>query len=162
VTLSNIRVESEEAGKAEWAGRSVPEQGKAYPEARMFGRLPAYGFYCRHVQGLRLRQIELTATPDEGRPAIVCDDVTDLEIQGLRAAPVAGNQSTVKLAQTRQAFLHDCWAPAGTRAFLEVQGAKSEQIVASQNNLLTAQKVLEASADVPAGAVVLSGNVTRG
>ena len=51
VTLSNIRIETEEAGKAEWVERAIPEGPKAYPEARMFGRLPAYGFYARHVKG---------------------------------------------------------------------------------------------------------------
>jgi polygalacturonase len=161
VTLSNIRMESEEAGKADWARRTVPEQEKAYPEARMFGRLPAYGFYCRHVRGLRLRQIEVTAAPSEARPAIVCDDVTDLEIQGLRPASVTGPQSVVRLAQTRQAYLHDCWAPTNTGVFLEVQGAKTEQIVLSQSNLVGAQKALETSGEVPAGAVVLSGNVAK-
>src|SRR5512142_1249439 len=53
VTLSGIRIDSEEAGQQEWVTREVPEVPKAYPEARMFGRLPSYGFYCRHVDGLR-------------------------------------------------------------------------------------------------------------
>src|SRR5512142_2885254 len=53
VTLSNIRIDSEEGGPAEWVSREIPEQPKSYPEARMFGRLPSYGLYCRHVTGLR-------------------------------------------------------------------------------------------------------------
>jgi polygalacturonase len=67
VTLSNIRIQSEEAGKLEWVDREVPEQPKQYPEARMFGRLPAYGFYCRHVTGLRLRGIDLSAAANVQR-----------------------------------------------------------------------------------------------
>jgi hypothetical protein len=160
VTLSAIRVESAEAGRSEWVARPVPEMERAYPEARMFGRLPAYGFYCRHVRGLRLRELEFTAAPGEARPAIVCDDVSDLEIQGLRTPPIAGNQPVLKLAQTRQAFLHGCWAPPGTRTFLSVQGAQTDQVVLSQSNLASAQKPLEAGPDVPAGAVLLGGNVT--
>ena len=66
VTLADIRIDSQEAGKAEWIGRTVPEMASAYPEARMFGRLPAYGLYCRHVNGLRLRN--LSSNPPQARP----------------------------------------------------------------------------------------------
>ncbi len=77
VTLADIRIDSQEAGKAEWIGRTVPEIASAYPEARMFGRLPAYGPYCRHVNGLRLRNLEFKSAPGEARPALHCEDVRD-------------------------------------------------------------------------------------
>jgi hypothetical protein len=32
----------------------VPELPADYPECDMFGWLPAYGLYCRHVKNLRL------------------------------------------------------------------------------------------------------------
>lgn len=73
ITLSNIRILSAEAGKLEWATRDVPEQPKSYLEARMFGRLPAFGSYCRHATGLRLRGVEFSAFAEEARPAIVCE-----------------------------------------------------------------------------------------
>ncbi|MGH9665613.1 MAG: glycoside hydrolase family 28 protein, partial [Bryobacteraceae bacterium] len=59
VTLSNIRIDSVEGGKSEWAALDIPERPGSYPEARMFGRLPAYGLYCRHVKGLRLSQVRI-------------------------------------------------------------------------------------------------------
>lgn len=161
VALSNIFVESMEAGRAEWAARPVPELEKAYPEARMFGRLPAYGIYCRHVRGLRLRDVEFDAAPAEARPAVVCEDVNDLEIDGLRPASNGGNQPIVKLAQTRRAFLHGCWAPPGTGTFLAVAGEQTAQVVLSQNNLIEAQASLESTPEVPRKAVVTSGNITK-
>ena len=72
VSLSNIRIDSEEAGLAEWAAREIPELPTGYPEARMFGRLPSHGLYARHVAGLRLRNIEFHAAPAEQRSAILC------------------------------------------------------------------------------------------
>lgn len=61
----------------------------------MFGRLPAYGFYCRHVNGLHLRGVEFSASAEEARPAIMCHDVESLDITGFRAAAVtSGSRSS--------------------------------------------------------------------
>ena len=36
----------------------------------MFGTLPAYGLYCRHATGIKLREVEFrTLTPD-ARPSV--------------------------------------------------------------------------------------------
>ena len=102
VTLRGIRIDTEEPGREEWITRVVPEQEKAYPEARMFGRLPAYGFYCRHVNGLRLHDVDLRATNAEPRPAIVCDDVKDLDIDRLHATANTSGQPLVKLINSQR------------------------------------------------------------
>ncbi|HEY1790483.1 MAG TPA: glycosyl hydrolase family 28 protein, partial [Verrucomicrobiae bacterium] len=159
VTLSNIRIQSEENGKADWVDRKIPETEKVYPESVEFGKLPAYGFYCRHVTGLRLRNIEFTSGKDEERPAILCDDVKNLDVDGLRSQPVAGTQPVVKLIQTKQVFLRGCCAPAGTKAFLEVHGDGSESIVLNGNNLLGAEQSVVTGKEVSRGAVIASGNV---
>jgi polygalacturonase len=161
VTLSNIRIDSEENGKAEWVSRKIPETEKVYPEALEFGKLPSYGFYCRHATGLRLRNIEFTSGKDEERPVIVCDDVKNLEVEGLRSQPIVGTQPVVKLIQTKQVFVRGCWAPAGTKAFLEVQGGGSESIVLSGSNLLGAEQAVLTGADVSQAAVTASGNVVK-
>jgi hypothetical protein len=157
VTLSNIRIDSEEAGKSEWGAREVPENAKSYPEARMFGRLPAYGFYCRHVNGLRLHAISLGAAAEEARPALVCDDVRNLEIDGFRPAAVASGQPAVRLVQTRSAFLRGCWAPEGSRTFLEVQGGASSRITVAASDLGSANEPVVSGPGVPAGAVSVKG-----
>jgi hypothetical protein len=135
VTLSNIRIESQEAGLAEWVDREVPEQPKSYPEARMFGRLPAYGLYCRHVSGLRMRGIEFSAAEKEARPAIVCDDVKSLDLSGFRAAAVSSGQPVIRLKQTRSALLTGCTAPAGTKTFVEASGVESGEVTLTASSM---------------------------
>lgn len=159
VTLAGIRIDTEEAGREEWAGLAVPELPKAYPEARMFGRLPSYGFYCRHVSGLRMRDIAIGAASGEARPAIVCDDVKGLDIDGLRTAQVAGAQPVVRLVQTREAWLRGCAAPAGTRTFLRVEGDGAGRIALTGSDLSAAAQAVETAADVPKNAVTVAGNV---
>ena len=153
VTLSNIRIDSEEAGKEEWVTREIPEDPKGYPQVREFGRLPSYGFYCRHVNGLRMRGIELRAAASEARPAIVCDDVKNLDIDGFRSTAVASGQPAVRLIQTRSAFLRGCSAPAGSKSFLDVQGPQTERITLLASDMGGLEKPVHIGSSVPPGAV---------
>src|SRR5262249_16891918 len=126
----------------EWVDREVPEQPKQYPEARMFGRLPAHGFYCRHVTGLRLRGVELGAAAAEMRPAIVCDDVQNLDISGFPASTVTGNHPGIRLKQTKSALLTGWTGPAGTKTFLEVAGADSTGVALTASLMSGAEQAV--------------------
>jgi polygalacturonase len=88
VTLSRIQVQNVLPVRSESISRSVPEKESAYPEARMFGMLPATGLYVRHVRNLHLNDLVFTATAGESRPAVIFDDVDGAEINGLTSAPV--------------------------------------------------------------------------
>ncbi|MFQ6034360.1 MAG: glycoside hydrolase family 28 protein [Sedimentisphaerales bacterium] len=77
VTISNVRLSFAGGGTKEDAVRSIPEKPDAYPEYSMFGRLPAYGFYCRHVKGLRISNVQLQLLKPDQRHAIVFEDVQD-------------------------------------------------------------------------------------
>ncbi|MCI4668883.1 MAG: glycoside hydrolase family 28 protein [Bacteroidia bacterium] len=59
---------------------AVPELPKAYPEFSMFGELPAWGFYVRHVEGLSMKNVVLSIDDADYRPAMVFDDVKGLNI----------------------------------------------------------------------------------
>ncbi|MCW3804738.1 glycoside hydrolase family 28 protein [Plebeiibacterium marinum] len=62
----------------------VPEQIKKYPEFSMFGELPAWGFYVRHVKGLEFKNIILKLEDKDFRPAFVFDDVEKLDVQNTK------------------------------------------------------------------------------
>ncbi|MFB3826196.1 MAG: glycoside hydrolase family 28 protein [Bryobacteraceae bacterium] len=153
ITLSNIRIDTEERGQAAWVAREIPEQEKSYPEARMFGRLPSYGLYCRHVRALRLRGIEVTAAEGESRPALVCDDVKDLDLDGFRSSAIPGEQPVMKLTGTRGAFLRGCCAPEGTGTFLEVAGEASERVSVTASELRGARQAVRLSGGARSSAV---------
>ena len=54
----------------------VPEREDAYPQCTMFGPLPAWGLYARHVEGLALRALRCTTRTADEREMLVLDDVT--------------------------------------------------------------------------------------
>lgn len=63
--------------------RDVPEVEGKYPEFNMFGQLPAYGLYFRHVDGLKLRNVKIRARYNDVRPAVVMDDVKNYSVSGI-------------------------------------------------------------------------------
>jgi hypothetical protein len=58
----------------------VPENEKDYPEPSRMGIMPAYGFFIRHVKGIKLNNVEVSYTGNELRPAIIMDDVKDADL----------------------------------------------------------------------------------
>ncbi len=85
ITLHNVRIAAVGGGKRELVDRTIPENSDSYPECRMFGPLPAYGLYCRHVRNLRLDHVELTYDRPDHRPALFCDDVDGLTLRDFHA-----------------------------------------------------------------------------
>jgi polygalacturonase len=99
VTLENISINYEGGGSKQVAQfgldslAKVPEQAGDYPEFSMFGELPCWGLYLRHVTGIQLKNVNLQYKKEDFRPALVLDDVQQLRIEGLlvpasQSAPV--------------------------------------------------------------------------
>lgn len=45
--------------------------------------MPSYGFYIRHVAGLKLRDVEVSYLNDDARPAFIFDDVKGLDMHNV-------------------------------------------------------------------------------
>ena len=86
VLLENIKISAPgrgDKGMAYVKPDEVPENENHYPEFTMFGELPAWGFFLRHVDGLTLRNVQLTLRARDFRPAIVQDDVRGYKTENL-------------------------------------------------------------------------------
>jgi hypothetical protein len=85
VTLENIIVTYEGGGSRDnacfgWDSlQRVTENAAGYPEFSMFGELPCWGLYVRHVKGLTLKNVQLNLQQADYRPACIFDDVTGLK-----------------------------------------------------------------------------------
>jgi len=64
-----------------WRLSDVPEEIGKYPEFSMFGELPAWGFYVRHVNHITFRCVHLSLRDSDFRPAFVFDDVHQLTME---------------------------------------------------------------------------------
>jgi polygalacturonase len=87
VTLENIEIVYPGGGNPAYANmplsrvEQVPEQINLYPEFSMFGELPAWGFYVRHMEGLTMKNIKVRIKKPDYRPAMVLDDVKGLDME---------------------------------------------------------------------------------
>ena len=75
VQLTDIRIRYRGGGGRLDAAAQPPEKDDAYPEPCMFGIIPAYGLYCRHVRNLMLRRVSLEYDREDKRPPVVLEDV---------------------------------------------------------------------------------------
>lgn len=78
IALSNIQIIMPGGGTVEDRDIVLPEVRDGYPECVCFGqKLPVYGLFARHVNNLKLFNVEFfTDSPDE-RDAILLDRVTN-------------------------------------------------------------------------------------
>jgi hypothetical protein len=123
-----------EQGQADWVRREIPEVADKYPEAWMMGRLPAYGFFVRHADRVRIRNVECITDKPDGRPAIVCDDVKDLILAGLELAAPAGDAALIELRNTHRVFLTGMRISAGAKVLAQISGAESSDISLAGNS----------------------------
>ena len=135
ITISDCHIRTVAGGPADWVDREIPEVAGEYPESWMMGRLPAFGFYIRHADRVRLRNIEVIADKPDARPAIVCDDVKDVIFAGLELSAPTGGAPVFDLRNSRRAFLTGMRAPLGSNVFAQVSGADSSDVRLVANSL---------------------------
>ena len=82
VTLRDIHIETTGGGTDRMANRRTPMRPADYPEAFMFGSLPAYGLYCRYIRNLRLENVHIVADAPDARPVLVAKHGAGLRING--------------------------------------------------------------------------------
>ena len=65
----------------------ISESDGVYPDPPYLldGNPPAYGFYCRHVDGLTVDNVNVEFDRKDDRAAFVCDDVDHLNLDGFTA-----------------------------------------------------------------------------
>lgn len=91
IKLSNIRIFYEGGGTKEQAAIAPPEKETNYPEPSMFGVIPAYGFFIRHVRGIEFNNVEVSYMKEDMRPAFVLDDVQGADFFNIKAQLTAKN-----------------------------------------------------------------------
>ena len=129
VTLTNIRLEFDGGGSREDSRREVREREKSYPESTMFGTLPAWGFYCRHVRGLKFVNLQLETAEPDLRHAMMFDDVEDVQIDGLNARVAPGAAPMLRMIDVRRAKITGLSSKLAIDTLLELEGTPTSEIL---------------------------------
>ncbi len=81
IKLSNMILEFAGGVKAPVLPADVPELEDLYPEATMFGELPAYAFFIRHAEDISLSDITATTLEPDMRKPVIIQDVKGITIR---------------------------------------------------------------------------------
>jgi polygalacturonase len=89
VQLSDLFLHHVGGAPAEMAAIAPPENELGYPEATMFGDLPACGMFLRHMRNLDVSNVEVRVEAPDPRAAFWLDDVVDARFTRIRNPPTA-------------------------------------------------------------------------
>ena len=148
VTLENIRLAFAGGGAADEAQRPVEEFPEKYPEYKMFGTLPAYGFFVRHARNVNFRDIELRFEKPDARPAVVCEDVRDLTLLDFDAQATSATRALIRLRDVDGALIHGCRPTHPVAAFLRLEGQTTRDINLFGNDLDAAAQAVSRATEV--------------
>jgi hypothetical protein len=87
----------------------------------MFGVLPAWGFYVRHGENIRLENVTLRAQSADYRPALVADDVRHLTLDRFQVKS-SGSEPVIILRDVQGATLTNTSAPPSPIPFIKTLG----------------------------------------
>lgn len=132
VSLSNIHF-SFKGYQQQKITDTIPEKESVYPEYLMFGPLPAYGIYARHVKELKLRNISFSLDFPDNRSPIFCDDVNKLEIRGVDADISKQASAYITLKNVKYTVISDTGL-LGDRKLVDIKGEKGKVVLSDKND----------------------------
>ena len=159
IVLENIRIRMR--GGREKKLHSQPP----YPFPVWGHRESPYDVFCRHVSGLKLRNLQIAweepEKPEWGS-AVRCVNVGGLEIAGFTGRQARGSPApAILLRETHNAYIHDCWPPEETGVFVGLEtGARDVALM--NNNLSGVRQAASLASGVDSRELSESGNRLAG
>lgn len=139
VTVNNYTVRNGESEEP-IPYNKVPFAEFSYPYARMFQKLPAYGLYCRNVEGLHLQNLSMYSTENEKRPPLAFDMVNEAVLFSVQAAVKNPTMPLAHLRNTKSFSAGYCRSLDMTKVLFEVEESTCTQLSFSSNILQKGQQ----------------------
>jgi len=153
ISLENIRMRFVGKGTAEDAASDLSSVKNGFNAGSM-GMTPAYGFYCRNVDGLRMRDVTVSFENDDLRPALFLEQCAEVDLFNVTGVVHPSAKAFVRLRNVKEVFLHGC-RPNGQHAFLSVEGAETSDVSLIGNDLRKIPQAVIVAPEVPAEAVTV-------
>ena len=154
ISFTDVRLTYGGGGTAEEAQREIPQVAGEYFEV---GTPPAYGLYARNVRGLSLDNVRFDVLKPDLRPAVVLDHVSDAAFAGLSAPGNPQAKSLLRFIETHDVVVTSPRVLAPAAAFLQVEGAGSQNIAIDGGDLTKAATPLTFESGATKQAVRLRG-----
>lgn len=156
ISLRNVRI-SFAGGVSVKPNETPKELEDQYPESTMWGLLPAYGFYVRHVKGLTISDVDLTFEREDARPSLVLTDVADVRISGFSPAVAPQADAAIILERANSVLITGSNVKIPTINFIGLAGERSTGISVIGNDLTNVKNIC-APSEHPETTVFSSSN----
>lgn len=107
---------------------TVPECAGNYPEFSMFGELPAWGFYVRHAEGIRFKNVRISLKQKDFRPAMVFEDVQQIKLDQVDIQS-AGQKSVIAFQGDTGTTINGTRAPASAESQIPASDGGTVKLV---------------------------------
>jgi len=108
ITLSNIRIYYKGGGTKEQAALDPSEKETDYPEPAMFGEIPVYGFFVRHVRGIEMKNVKVGYLKDDARAPFMFSDAKSVDLREITSPHASGVPSFI-LKNVEDFSLQQSW-----------------------------------------------------
>lgn len=135
----------------------VDDKPKDYPEATMFGTLPANGFYIRHAKDITISGLTVKTEEPDMRPVLFLDDVQSAEFNSLLIQSSKGTEANINLKNSSGIVIKNSTVQGGAAGFVKLIEASNSNIYVLNNLLKGVEHVVAPSVDNKE--VVEQGNV---
>lgn len=98
IYLSNIRLFNKggvQPGEYISDLEKVKESENGYPQPTVWGNLPCYGLFVRHVKDIEIANVTLKNEQPDPRPAIIAVDVDNLVVNGLQTSKANSRKALI-------------------------------------------------------------------
>lgn len=161
IDLSDIYITYSGGGTRELAQREIPEEVRKYPKIGMFGDLPSYGFFVRHVDNIRMSNIKLDHINPDLRPAIFFDDVSGINMRDCLLRGHTSGESLIRLKEVSDVLIADTHPYNDINVFVKISGRNTKNIILRNNILLRTKNVIEQSKEVKETEVKEIGTISN-
>jgi polygalacturonase len=148
ISLNNIRI-TFAGGVAQPPPQTPAEMETSYPESIMWGELPAYGFFIRHVKGFTVSGLHLSYEREDVRPALVIDDASEVRLDGLEAATSQHAEAIIVLENVNTLLVSGSRASTPGSAFVKLVGTHNAAVSMIGNDLSMLRSVTVPAAPAP-------------
>ena len=140
------------SGNAQQAGLllGLPESRLENVSIEDVNLVATRGFVIKDARDIQLRAVRVDTAAG---PAVAAERAEELSLSDVTTAAPHPGTAAIDLLNVKNAFIHGCFAAAGTDVFVQVAGADSRSIVLEANQLAGARTPLSIAKEVKAGAV---------
>jgi len=141
IVLSNIVFKHEGGGTLNDFNNEILEKEKNYPEATMFGILPAQGFFIRHAKNITLKSIQIETLTEDIRPAFLLDDVSGGQFSDIQLLNKGKSVAGFAMKDCDNILVRNSFYNSHSDSFVKMIGGKLNGISIVNNVLFQSKSI---------------------